>query len=160
MLLKYRRSRFHCQPTLTVPPDQPGAHCRPPHYHHDRHPPKILRKTVHHLLIDGSPLLALSIALIYTHVVVSYSSCSATDRIPRRDQEGTHRCDTTDRRASARRHKMKRMQSVQVVNSRIKGMLPMGCGFGDLCGSVNEICESQGMFFKICTRTSCRCHCG
>jgi hypothetical protein len=44
---------------------------------------------------------------------------------------------------------MKRMQSVQVVNSRIKGMLPMGCGFGDLCGSVNEICEPQGMFSKF-----------
>jgi len=53
---------------------------------------------------------------------------------------------------------MKRIQSVQVENSRMKGMLPRGCGLGDLRGSNVGIYQFEYIIEEVCRLTSCRCH--
>jgi hypothetical protein len=56
---------------------------------------------------------------------------------------------------------MKTKQSVQVENKRMNGMLPSGCGFGDLRGSSIslEVFVSKAYIAEyVYGRTSCRSH--
>lgn len=49
---------------------------------------------------------------------------------------GTHWCDTTVLRDDARLQRMKRPQQVQMVKRKMRGKLPIGCGFSECVGSV------------------------